>query len=389
MNYPRVSIIILNWNGWRDTIECLESLYKINYPNYDVIVVDNDSKDESIEKIKEYCEGNIEQILPEFVALRSAPIEVNSKFFKYSNSNKPIKVFELSEDEARNGKFLDKEKYELLEANKRMILIKNNDNYGFAGGNNVGIKFALDVLNPDYVLLLNNDTVVDKDFLIEMVKVGESDEKIGIVGSKIYYYDYRDKSEGFVDSRKPLRFSSSNGRDDVIWGLGGGGVDLKTGKTWHYYSKKIDDKNYNDVVECGYITGCSMLIKRDVLKVLNGFDENYFCYYEDTDLSVRCKNLGYKLVCATKSVLWHKVSSTSGGMYSPIYTYYETRNNITFVKVHNDKINYLLFLTWFLTHKHVKRFISLFLRKKSYLLKYYYRGIWDGIFGKFDKKNLR
>ena len=81
MDYPRVSIIILNWNGWKDTIECLESLYKINYPNYDVIVIDNDSKDGSIEKIKEYCNGKIKQILPEFVALRSAPIEVNSKFF--------------------------------------------------------------------------------------------------------------------------------------------------------------------------------------------------------------------------------------------------------------------------------------------------------------------
>ena len=273
------------------------------------------------------------------------------------------------EDEARNKKFLKKEDYEKLNPNKRMILIKNKDNYGFAGGNNVGIKFALDVLNPKYVLLLNNDTVVDKDFLIEMVKVAENDEKIGIVGSKIYYYDYK-------------------GRDNMIWGLGGGGVDLKTGRTWHYMANKIDNKNYKEIVECGYITGCSMLIKNNVLKILDGFDECYFCYYEDTDLSIRCKKLGYKLVCATKSILWHKVSSTSGGMYSPIYMYYETRNNITFVKIHNDKINYLFFLIWFLTYKHFKKFISfVFLRKKSYLLKYYYMGIWDGIFRKFGEKN--
>ena len=77
--FPRVSIIILNWNGWRDTIECLESLYRITYPNYDVIVVDNGSRDDSVQKIKEYCEGKI---------------EVNSKFFKYDPSNKPTKVFE-------------------------------------------------------------------------------------------------------------------------------------------------------------------------------------------------------------------------------------------------------------------------------------------------------
>lgn len=387
MNYPRVSIIILNWNGWRDTIECLESLYRINYPNYDVIVVDNDSKDESIENIREYTEGKI---------------KVDPKFFKYSNENKenqrfsislanaqdkPIKVFEITEDKARNNKFLDKEKYEASKPNKRMILIKNNDNYGFAGGNNVGIKFALDVLNPDYVLLLNNDTVVDKDFLIEMVKVGESDEKIGIVGSKIYYYDYRDKSEGFVDSRKPLRFSSSNGRDDVIWGLGGGGVDLKTGRAWHYYSKKIDDKNYNDVVECGYITGCSMLIKRDVLKTLIGFDENYFCYYEDADLSVRCKKLEYKLVCATKSVLWHKVSVSSGGGSSPVTTYLTARNCLYFIKKNNKKWMYCS-LIYLLTYKHARRFVNfVFLQKKPYLLKYYYKGILDGIIGNYGKGN--
>ncbi|AEH07272.1 glycosyltransferase family 2 protein [Methanothermococcus okinawensis] len=366
MNYPRVSIIILNWNGWKDTIECLESLYRINYPNYDVIVVDNNSQNESIEKIKEYCNGNIEQILPEFVALRSAPIEVNSKFFKYSNENKPIRVFELSENEARNNKFLDKEKYETLEPNKRMILIKNKDNYGFAGGNNVGIKFALDVLNPDYILLLNNDTVVDKNFLIEMVKVAECDEKIGIVGSKIYYYDYK-------------------GRDDVIWGLGGGGVDLKTGRVWHYYFKKIDDKTYKDIIECGYITGCSMLVKNNVLKILNGFDENYFCYYEDTDLSIRCKNLGYKLVCATKSVLWHKVSVSSGGDSSPITAYLTARNCLYFIKKNNKKWMYCS-LIYLLTYKHARRFVNfVFLQKKPYLLKYYYKGILDGIKGKGGK----
>ena len=72
-NYPRVAIIILNWNGWEDTIECLESLYQITYPNYDVIVVDNGSEDESIEKIKEYCEGEI---------------KVESKFFECNPINK-------------------------------------------------------------------------------------------------------------------------------------------------------------------------------------------------------------------------------------------------------------------------------------------------------------
>ena len=100
MNYfvekmnAKVLIIILNWNGWRDTIEYLESLYQITYPNYDVIVVDNGSEDESIEKIKEYCEGKI---------------KVESKFFGYPNENKLIKSIEYTRDEAEVGGGKEKE----------------------------------------------------------------------------------------------------------------------------------------------------------------------------------------------------------------------------------------------------------------------------------------
>ena len=167
--FPRVSIIILNWNGWKDTIECLESLYKITYPNYDVIVVDNGSKDDSVEKIKAYANGEI---------------KVESKFFKYNPKNKPIKVFEVSEEDARYGRF-KRTLYNKFDVNRRMILIRNKDNYGFTGGNNIAIQFALNVLNPDYVLLLNNDTVVDRNFLSELVKVAESDNRIGVLQPKI------------------------------------------------------------------------------------------------------------------------------------------------------------------------------------------------------------
>ena len=83
MNYPQVAIIILNWNGWKDTVECLESLYQIDYFNYNVIILDNASHDDSIEKIKEYCEGKL---------------KVKSSFLKYVSKNKPIKVFEYKKE---------------------------------------------------------------------------------------------------------------------------------------------------------------------------------------------------------------------------------------------------------------------------------------------------
>ena len=80
---PKVSVIILNWNGWEDTIECIESLYQIDYPNYDIILVDNDSKDDSVQKIRNYCEGNIKP---------------KSPFFKYKSDNKPVQIFEYNQD---------------------------------------------------------------------------------------------------------------------------------------------------------------------------------------------------------------------------------------------------------------------------------------------------
>jgi GT2 family glycosyltransferase len=126
---PRVSIIILNWNGLEDTVECLESLKKITYPDYEVIVVDNGS------------EGNDVQVL-------------KKRFADY------------------------------------IYLIENDRNYGFAVGANIGIRYALNNSHPDYFLLLNNDTVVAPDFLNEMVKVVESDSLIGIAGCKNYLYSH-------------------------------------------------------------------------------------------------------------------------------------------------------------------------------------------------------
>ena len=145
---PKVSIIILNWNGWQDTIECLESLFQINYPNYDIVLVDNASKDNSIKKIEDYCNGNI---------------KVKSNFFRYKKENKPIKIINLT---FKDQQYFFKDEYDIkgLPSQRKIFLIENQLNYGFAEGNNIGIRFSLKTLSPDYLLLLNNDTVVDVTF---------------------------------------------------------------------------------------------------------------------------------------------------------------------------------------------------------------------------------
>ncbi len=133
---PRVSIIILNWNGWRDTIECLESVFQIDYPNYYVIIVDNGSENESLVKIKDFCLGKIQN---------------PSSLFKYSLDNKPVKVLDYTRQDAESGGG-NEDLISYLPSNKRLILIKNEKNYGFSEGNNIAIRYALNALNSEVLL---------------------------------------------------------------------------------------------------------------------------------------------------------------------------------------------------------------------------------------------
>ena len=290
---PHVSIIILNWNGWEDTIECLESLYEVNYQNYNVIVVDNGSQDESVQKIKEYC---------------SDKLQIKSPFFEYNPQNKPIDVIEFINDEVGSIK------PEINNEVKNLILIKNRENYGFADGNNIGIKFVLDYFDSDYLLLLNNDTVVDNDFINPLVQFSEADDKIGLVGPKIYSYDRPDEIQtaGF----------------NIKWSRG---EIVSIGHT------KKDKGQYDQIKRVDCVSGCAMFIKKDViLKMENFLDHEYFLYYEDMDSCVRTKKLGYEILYVPYSKIWHKTSSSSkkAGYTAGFYT---ARNVFIFMKKYANK----------------------------------------------------
>ena len=261
---PKVAIIILNWNGWEDTIECLESLYRITYPNYDVIVVDNGSENESIEKIKEYCEGKI---------------KVESTFVEYSSENKPIKIIEYTREEAEAGGGKEKEIID-WSSNKKMIFIKNEKNYGFAEGNNIGMRYALNALNPGYVLLLNNDTVVDREFLTELVKVAENDKKIGSVQSLLL--------------RPGGEVVDSLGQELLRWGARDIGFDSS--------AKKYNFKDLEIFGACA----AAALYRCKLLKEIGFFDKDFFVIYEDVDFSWRIRLGGFTSVLASNSVVSHK-----------------------------------------------------------------------------------
>ena len=298
MPQKNVYIIILNWNGKDDTIECIRSLRKINYDNYKIVIVDNGSEDDSV-------------------------FEIRKNFSK-------IKI------------------------------IENKKNLGFAGGNNVGIKYAVEN-EADYILLINNDTAVDENFLSELIKVGESDEKIGLLGSKIYFYS------------EPNR----------IW-FAGGKINWLKNKGEHIGLDEIDNNQYDKINEVDYLTGCCLLVKREVIEKIGVLAEDYFLYYEDTDFSVRAKNAGYKIIYVPKSKIYHKISrSTKPGSSS--YIYYHVRNGLVMAKRNGSFLNKMAIYPYcvFLFLKQVIKII--FLPQKRNWIYAVLRGEKDFLLGKMGK----
>lgn len=263
---PKISILVLSWNGWEDTIECVESLFQVNYPNYDIIVVDNHSSDGSVQKIISFAKGEI---------------SCHSNFFKYNPENKPLKVFQYTNKESEIGHG-NEEVIKGCKSNEKLILIKNDENFGFGEGNNIGIRFALKFLDSDYIILLNNDSVVHPDFLTEFLKVIADDHTIGVAGSKMYNY------------YEPSR------------------IDSTGGKAWFWlmqlrnYGLEEDLGQYEKIVERDFVYANSMIVKREVFEKV-GLEDPYFFYgIEEYDFCIRAKRGGFKIMYVPKSIIWHK-----------------------------------------------------------------------------------
>lgn len=271
---PRVSIIILNWNGLKDTIECLESLKKITYQNYEVIVVDNASK------------GNDADILEE----------------RYKDY---------------------------------IRLIKNKENLGFTGGNNVAMKKVIGEGKSDYILLLNNDTVVEPDFLTKLVEVGEKNKRAGAIGPDIRLYSDKNK------------------------------VQIQKYEKFHKIS------------EVDTLSGACLLIKVEVLKKIGLFDEIYFCYGEDRDLCERIKKADYlNIYIPEEAKIYHKLESSTKD-FPEKKVYYMVRNDFLIIKRYKKGEEAFKF---FLKDSQIFRFIKLIIKKRKVkLITSVVKGIIDGI----------
>ena len=170
-------------------------------------------------------------------------------------------------------------------------IVSNSTNLRFAGGNNVGIRIAMD-RGADFILLLNNDTTVDPDFLTELV-AGASAGSAGMTGPKIYFYD------------DPKR----------IW-YAGGKIEWWKGWISHIGVRENDHGQYDNKISTDYISGCCVLVSREVIERVGVLDEAYFIYGEDADWCVRATRAGYPLLYAPTAKIWHKLSVSSGGHFS-------------------------------------------------------------------------
>ena len=337
MDNPRVSIVIINWNGWEDTIECLESLFYINYPNFDVILVDNASEDDSLEKIRDYCSGNL---------------KVESSFFKYNPDNKPINLVECTENFDDAEFHLKKE----ISNSNQIILIKNDENIGFPGGNNTGMKFALKFFKPNYILLLNNDTVVEENFLDELVKNGKSREDVGILGPKIYFYD------------EPHTIWSAGCR--ISWKLSRG-IQIGTNEE--------DKGQYDTIKEVEYVSGSAFLIKTEVIQKIGLMDENYFLYFEESDWTLRANHEGSNSLYVPQAKVWHKISKSGGGIHNQIGLFYITRNRWLFMKKWAHKSDYYFFVIYQILGALLFPLWLSIINKNFKLFRSYYSGLKAGI----------
>jgi GT2 family glycosyltransferase len=243
---PLLYIVILNTNRREDTLECLASLAKSTYPNQQILVLDNASGDGSVQAIQ--------QEYPE------------------------IEVYSLE------------------------------TNLGYAGNNNVGIQIALE-RGADWVLVLNEDTILAEDCLAEMVSFAETSPDIGIVGPMVYHHN------------EPDRIQSAGGRLGSTW------------ESLHLGQNEVDQGQFPAPHPVDWISGCAIMVRGAVIAQVGALDERFFYYWEETEWCLRARTAGWQVWHVPQAHLWHK-GVQRDYRPGPNVTYYSTRNRLLMIKKH-------------------------------------------------------
>ncbi len=312
LKFPKVAIVLLNWNNWRDTLECLESILKLDYPNFSIILCDNASEDGSLDKVKAWARGE-----RGVVVAADNPLSVLST----PPASKPINYREYTRAEAEKGGDSQEE--------SPLVLVPTGADWGAAGGNNVGLRYALARDEFTYAWLLNVDTVVKSDALKELVQCMASNPKAGLGGSTLLYYH----------------------APDEIQALAGATYNRWLGITRHLeMGQSIHQSIDADVItrRLDYIMGASLIVSMDFLKEVGLMEENYFLFFEEIDWVTRARGR-YTLAYAPKSIVYHREGRSSGANFKPVARsltaeFYNFRNRLRFT---NKFYPYALPTVWF------------------------------------------
>lgn len=275
---PKVCIVLVNYKTWKDTVECMESIMKSDYSNYQIVVVENGSGDDSWQNLLKWTRGEM-----------THTAEPSNPLYKLSfpPAQKPILYFRSHAGES------DTLRLGPMEGIMPVLYIKSEMNLGFAGGNNTGIRYALNS-GFDYVWLLNNDTVIEKDAISELVRFAEEKsskgKKLGIIGSKLMVYDKPQKMQGVG-----AVFNKYSGKSKIIG------------------AQEVDQGQYDNTdIQCNYVIGASMFVSKQFLLDVGLMSEEYFLYNEENDWSARARLKGWDVGVAVKSKVYHKQGASTG-----------------------------------------------------------------------------
>ena len=339
---PRVVSVVLNWNGWLDTIECLESLLRATTPGHQIVVCDNGSQDHSIERLTEWADGLLE--------IKSASEEGASWSYRPVEKPLPYALFVSPEHAA-----VYSESFEDIP----LIFIRTGSNLGYAGGNNVGIRFAIEHLHADYVWLLNNDTIVERQALSRLTDAMALRSDVAVLGSRL------------------MQYSSP----DTIQALGGGHLQPRSGKETQVGRGCIEHDEIDRAIELEHVVGASMFVRVDAVREAGVLDESYFLYREETDWCIELRKRGWKLLYCPESIVWHK-EGRSVGYKSPLHDYYAVRNMLFLIAKHYPEHLVSAFIASF-CRSVAPKIARLQFRRLYYVLKAYYDFL-GGVRGKSD-----
>jgi GT2 family glycosyltransferase len=248
----------------------------------------------------------------------------------------------------------DAAKYaELQQRLESVDVFRLESNLGFGAGNNTGARYALE-RGADYVLLINNDTTVHPRMIGMLIEVMESDPMVGVAGPIIYYMD----------------------QPDTVWFAG----YRITGKLYVLRRGLRLKLPLKPVEEVDFVSGCGMLLRRETVEQVGMFSPEYFMYYEDLDLCLRVKQAGWKIACVTGARMWHKVSASSGGSFSPMKQYHQVRSSLIFYRRYTRGVMFIVNIGLRLAHAGYS-LLGYLLRGalSGSMLKHYWRGVREGV----------